>query len=188
MTFERLRGADWVAFIAALALLFVSAMDWYSTVQGENAREALERLDELPPAADDREEIREDAITRAEGEEENAWQAGALVDRLILAGLLASAALGIAAAFLRAAGRRFEPPWTPSALAAIAASATAVLVAYRIVQEPGIDAVSTVELGAPLGAVMLAAIALASARSLRAEEEGEPFREIPAPTEEEPAA
>ena len=31
MTFARLRTADWVAFVAALALLFTTAADWYST-------------------------------------------------------------------------------------------------------------------------------------------------------------
>ncbi len=186
MTFARLRGADWVAFVAAVLLLFVTAMDWYSTVQGENAREAIERIDDLPPAADDREDVREDAVTRAEEEEENAWQAGAAVDRLILAGLLATTGLGIAAAFLRAAGRRFEPPWTPSGLTAVAATLTAVLVAYRIVQEPGLDAATTVKFGAPLGAVVLGIIAFASARSLKAEESGEAFKEVTVP-EEAPA-
>ncbi len=39
MSFARLRAADWVAFIAALALLLVTAVDWYSTIQGEQARE-----------------------------------------------------------------------------------------------------------------------------------------------------
>ena len=38
MSFASLRAADWVAFIAALALLFVSAVDWYSTVAGDEAR------------------------------------------------------------------------------------------------------------------------------------------------------
>jgi hypothetical protein len=186
MTFERLRGADWVAFIAALLLLLVTAMDWYSSVPGENARDAIERIDDLPPAADDRAEVREDAVTRAEEEEQNAWQAGAAVDRLILAGLLATVGLGMAAAFLRAAGRRFEPPWTPSGLTAMAATLTAVLVAYRIVQEPGLDAATTVKLGAPLAAALLGAIAFASGRALQAEEAGEAFREVSTP-EEAPA-
>ena len=38
---------------------------------------------------------------------------------MILLGLLATVALAIAAAYLRAAGKRFEPPLTPSALAAV---------------------------------------------------------------------
>ena len=186
MTFERLRGADWVAFLAALALLFTSALDWYSSVQGENARDAVERLEDLPPAADDREEVREDAIARAEGEEQNAWQAGSLIDRLILAGILATAGLAMAAAYLRAAGRRFEPPWTPSALTAIAATLTAVLVAYRIVQEPGLDAATTVKFGAPLSVIVLAVVAFSSARGMSAEEEGTAFREVTPPEEAAP--
>jgi PHP family Zn ribbon phosphoesterase len=45
MTFERLRAADWVAFLAALGLLFVTAADWYSTQRGRQARE-FERAEE----------------------------------------------------------------------------------------------------------------------------------------------
>ena len=39
MTFERLRLSDWVVFVAALALLFTTAPDWYSTTRGEEARQ-----------------------------------------------------------------------------------------------------------------------------------------------------
>ena len=184
MTFERLRRADWVAFAAALALLLVTGVDWYTTKQGEDARTTLDRVEDLPPAADEREEAREGAQALAEREEDNAWQAGAAIDRLILLLVLATVATAIAAAFLRAAGRRFEPPWTPSGLAAIAATLTALLVAYRIVQEPGLDAASTVKIGAPLAVLVLALLAFASARGLQAEERGDPFREVRQPEPE----
>ena len=188
MTFERLRRADWVAFAAALALLLVTTVDWYSTRQGEDARQTLDRVEDLPPVAEDREEAREDAQALAEREEDNAWQADAAIDRLILLFVLATVATAIAAAFLRAAGRRFEPPWTPSALAAIGATLTALLVAYWIVQEPGLDVASTVKIGAPLATAVLALLAFASARGLQAEERGDPFREVRPPEPESDAA
>ena len=43
MTFERLRPSDWVVFVAALALLFTTAPDWYSTTRGEEARQIQEQ-------------------------------------------------------------------------------------------------------------------------------------------------
>ena len=185
MTFERLRRADWVAFAAALALLLVTSVDWYGTKKGEDARNTLDRVEDLPPVAEDREEARESAKALAEREEDNAWQASAAIDRLILIAVLVATGVGIAAAFLRAAGRRFEPPMTPSAVAAIAATLAAMLIAYRIVQEPGLDVGSTVKIGAPLAVVVLAVLAFASARGLKAEERGDPFREIGSPKPEE---
>jgi hypothetical protein len=38
MSFARLRTADWVAFVAELALLFATGAGWYSTKTGEEAR------------------------------------------------------------------------------------------------------------------------------------------------------
>ena len=187
MTFERLRRADWVAFAAALALLVVTTVDWYSTKQGEDARQAEERVEDLPPVAEDREEAREDAQALAEREEDNAWQADGLIDRFILLLLLGTAGTAVAAAFLRAGGRRFEPPLTPSAIAALGGTASAALIAYRIVQEPGLDAGSTVKLGAPLAVVVLCVLAFASSRGLQAEERGDQFRELREP-EPEPEA
>ncbi len=178
MTFERLRRADWVAFAAALALLLVTTVDWYSTKQGEDARNTLDRVEDLPPVAEDREEAREDAQALAEREEDNAWQASATIDRIILVLLLGTIGAAVAAAFLRASARRFEPPWTPSAFASIGATLTAALIAYRIVQEPGLDAASTVKLGAPFAVAVLALLAFASARGLQAEERGDQFREV----------
>jgi hypothetical protein len=190
VTFARLRTADWVAMLAAVALLFVTAADWYSTVLGEEARR-IERLsDDAAPGLGGEVERKtnEDARFVAEGEERNAWQADGAIDRVILLVLLAAAILAIGAGFLRAAGRKFDPPWTPSALAAITATVGAVLVAYRIVQEPGLDAGSTVQAGAPLAVAVLGLMAFAGSRALKNEEEGHPFRELPKPAPpEEPA-
>jgi drug/metabolite transporter (DMT)-like permease len=178
MTFARLRAADWVALVAALALLFVTAADWYSTIGGEQARQ----LERTAPTRGEGVEIAEDASAAAEAEERNAWQVDAGIDRLILVGLLATSALGVYAAFMRAAGRRYDRVLSPAALAGLAASVTALLVLYRIVQEPGFDDVTTVQAGAPLALGVLGVLAFASAMAVRAEEAGTEFREV------EPAA
>jgi hypothetical protein len=195
MTFQRLRLADWVALFAALALLFVMALDWYSTAEGREARRIQHQLTTQPKqdeASEDLSVARDQAKEIAEGNEKNAWQADGTIDRMILLLLLATAGLAVGAAFFRAGGRRFDPPWTPSALAALAATVSAVLVTYRIVQEPGFDEASTVQAGAPLAVMVLGVLALAAARALRSEDAGEPFREVPqepeAPAARGPAA
>jgi drug/metabolite transporter (DMT)-like permease len=174
MTFARLRMSDWVVFLAALALLFVTAADWYSTKGGQQARE----LEQGAPARGEGAELADDAAATAEGEERNAWQADAGIDRAILAGLLATAALAIFAAFARAAGRRCEHGLGPMAWAGLTAALTALLVLYRVIQEPGFDDANTIQFGAPLALAVLGVIALACAASLRAEEKGTQFREM----------
>lgn len=180
MSFDRLLRADWVAFAAALVLLFVMAVDWYSTASGEEARR-IEAISEPSGGAGGQieRELQEDARLIAEAEESNAWQASAAIDRLILLGLLATIALAVGSAFLRAAARRFDPPFTPSALAGLAAIVTALLVAYRAIQGPG-GAGSTVEAGLPLALVALGTIGLASRSAMRAEEDGSAWPEPPA--------
>lgn len=186
MSFDRLRIADWVAMIAALALLFAMATDWYSNKQGEAARR-IERLTQPSGAlgGEVEREVHVRARERAERAERDAWQADGAIDRVILVALIATFLSAIAAAFLRAAGRRFEPPWTPSSVTAVAATLGAALVAYRMVQEPGLDVSTTVKAGAPIALILLGVIAVASARGLAREEAGDPFREPP-PTPEQP--
>jgi hypothetical protein len=188
MSFERLRLFDWVALLAAVALLFTMAVDWYSTPQGQDARR-LESLNQPQGAlgGEISREVQSEARLAAQKAERNAWQQDGGIDRVILLALLITAGLGVAAAFFRAAGRRFEPPWTPSSLTAIAAVITALLVAYRIVQQPGLDEATTIQAGAPLAVIVLGVLAFVSGRGLRAEERGEAFREPrrreqPAPT------
>lgn len=188
MTFERLIAADVVAVLAALALLFAIGIDWYSTTAGEEARR-IERI-ERPSGALGGEVARtvEDrAEAAAEAAEKNALQADGTVDRVILAALLATVLLVLSAGFMRAAAKGFEAPLTPSALAAVAALASAVLVAYRIVDQPGLDVVAVVKPGAPLALALLGVIALAECVALRAEETGTAWRE-PAPRHGEPRA
>jgi hypothetical protein len=180
MTFARLRVFDWIALLAALALLFVSAMDWYSTTTGDEARriEGLSQPSGALGGEVDR-EVEEQARVTAEGQERNAWQANGAIDRVILAALLATFALAVVAAFARAAGRGSRSALPPSALAGLAAAVTALLVTYRILQEPGFDESTTVKVGASLALMALAVLALASAQSLRTDEADEP-REVAA--------
>ena len=174
MTFARLRLADWVVLLAALALLLVTAADWYSTKGGEQARQ----FERSAPTLGEGAELADDAAAAAEGEERNAWQLDGAIDRLILVALLVTAALGVFAAFRRAAGRRYEGAMSPAAWAGLAAAVTSLLVLYRILQEPGSDNVTTVQIGAPLALAVLGLMAFACANAVRAEEEGREFREL----------
>ena len=165
MTFERLRAANWIALLAAFALILVMALDWYSTEQGREARR-IERLSQPRGAlgGEVERQVQERAREAAEAREKNAWQADHLVDRAILLVLLAAFVLAVVSAWLRAAGGRAD---RASALAAVAAVAGALLVAYRIVQEPGDDTGTTIELGAPLALIALGVMALASRAAMR---------------------
>ena len=103
MTFERLRPSDWVVFVAALALLFTTAPDWYSTTRGEEARQIQKQA--RSNGGQEGRDVERDAGVLAESQERNAWQEDALIDRIILIALLATSALGVGAAFWRASGR-----------------------------------------------------------------------------------
>jgi hypothetical protein len=180
MSFGRLRAADWVAFLAALILLLVTAADWYSTEGGRQARE----FEQAAPARGEGAELADDAAAAAEGEERNAWQADGVIDRVILVALLGTAALTILATVAHAGRERAAGPGRAAdrqrgdglgltAWAGIAAAVTALLVLYRVIQEPGLDEVNTVQYGAPLALGVLGVIAFACAMSMGAEEEEE---------------
>jgi peptidoglycan/LPS O-acetylase OafA/YrhL len=164
VTFARLRPADWVVFVAALALLFATAPDWYSTTRGEEARQIQEQAGNSD--ASERREVESDAAALAEAQERNAWQEDGLLDRIILIALLATTALGVAAAFWRASGRGSDGLGA-FGFAGMAASITALLVLYRIIQEPGFDELTTVKIGAPLALAVLGVMAFACATSVR---------------------
>jgi hypothetical protein len=122
VTFARLRLADWVVFIAALALLFTTAFDWYSTVGGDEARRIQQQSqpEEGQPSGQIQSELQRDAAALAESKERNAWQVDEAIDRVILICLLVTSALGVLAAFWRASGReareavRAEPESAPA--------------------------------------------------------------------------
>ena len=161
-----------IALIGALALLLVMAMDWYSSAQGDEARR-IESITDNPSGAEAGEvdrRLNEEARFVAEGEEKNAWQADRLIDRILLVVLLAAIVLAVLAAVTRAAGAKPTKGLGPTGLAALFATAGAVLVAYRIVQEPGLDDATNVKAGALLALIALAMIALGSAYALRADD------------------
>ena len=177
MTFARLRPVDWVALLAALALLFTTAADWYSTTSGDEARRIQGLANPVGALGGEvARNVRDEAREAAEDQEKNAWQVGGAVDRLIQLGLIATFALAVVAAFGRAAGRGSD-----AALgAALAAALTALLVAYRMFQEPGFDPTTTVKTGGPMALVALGLLALASAQSLRSDERTKELGEQPA--------
>jgi len=164
VTFERLRPADWFVLVAALALLFTTAPDWYSTTRGEEARQIQDQA--ANSEAPERREVESDAAALAEAQERNAWQEDGLIDRIILIALLATTALGIAAAFWRASGRGSDGLGA-FGLAGLSACVTALLVLYRIIQEPGFDELTTVKIGAPLALAVLGVMAFACATAVR---------------------
>ena len=172
MSSTRLSAGHVVAALLAFALMFVMALDWYTTKQGEDFREVEENAGQFD--RDEFQQAEEQARGRAEDEERNAWQEDGALDRILLVVLLATVAAAVGAAILRAAGRRFEPPLTPSLVAAVLALAGEALVAYRMFQEPGLDEATEVKAGVPLALACLALIGFASLRALRAEEQEPP--------------
>jgi hypothetical protein len=179
VNFARLQRPDVVAVVASLALLLVMAADWYSTVHGEEARRVQDASDPQGALGGEAErKIDEDAEIAAEGYERNAWQADGAIDRVIVLVLLLAYGSALLSAFLRAAGRRVEPPYTPAAFGALMAGLGALLIAYRIWQEPGLDAFNTVEGAAPLAALLASFLSLVLATAYRGEESGRAWKRM----------
>jgi hypothetical protein len=168
--FERLARGHVVAAVAALVLLLVMAMDWYGSQAADLAHQVSNSANSTGAMAGEAgRAVKEDAARIIARDEKNAWQEQGTLDRVLLGMLLLSVFLPLFAAAHRAAGRRSTPPWTPSAFAAIMAALTGLLVAYRIVNEPGSDASTTVKIGAPLGLIALFAIGLGAAWAFQGE-------------------
>jgi hypothetical protein len=190
--FERLAPGHVVAAIAALVLLLVMAMDWYGSTAADLAHQVADgSRTSGSQAGEAARALKQDADAVIARDEKNAWQEQDTLDRVLLALLLLSVVLPLYAAGRRAAGRRSEPPWTPSAFAALTAAAAALLVAYRILNEPGNDVTTNVKIGAPLGLIALAVIGLGAASAFKGEADwaelrrtatnsGDPDREQPA--------
>jgi hypothetical protein len=144
--------------VAAFALLLVMATDWYTTKLGENARDVQSKIEpQLNNDTVPSESAKEGAF--ADSQEKNAWQAGALIDRVLLLALVASIVLALVAAYARAADRRIGPP-SPSALASVTGLVAAMLLVYRILQPPGLNEAAVVKVGAPLGLVCVGLLAI----------------------------
>jgi hypothetical protein len=167
MTFTRLGRGDLLAMVAALALLLVMAMDWYTTQLGEQARDTQGKIEpsinrQTVPSASEKE------AEFAETQEKTAWQADGLIDRLILIALLAAALLALVAAWARAAGRSLGPP-SPSALATVVGVVAVMMLVYRILQPPGLNAGAVVKAGAPLGLVCVGLLTIGTRVASRGE-------------------
>jgi len=167
VTFLRLSRWDFIAFLAALALLFTMSSIWWTTAQAQECRRG-ERL-QTPPAVlrgpqSDQfgRDVRRSARNCAAKTERNAWQADGVVDRLLLAFLLVTVGAAVVAAFVRATGRRVDPPWTPSGVASVAGLTAALLLLYRILQPPGPNAGAVVEAEAYLAFILVSVVAFAA--------------------------
>jgi len=183
VSFERLTIGDAIAWVAALALLLCTAVNWYSTVQGNEARQI--QHDVAPQGAYGGEiprEIQEQASLTAQADEKNIWRESRLADRLELAVILAAALAAAVAAMLRVADRRFQGRLTPSALAALLAAAGALLVLYRVINQPGDDQVTTLKSGPWLALIALGVLGFGASLARRAERNGTAWKdERPAP-------
>jgi hypothetical protein len=169
MTFTRLGRGDLLAMIAALVLLLVMALDWYSTKQGEQIRHDQGLVQPSINRADDP-KVSTQLGEAADMQEKNAWQADALIDRLILIGMLAAAALALVAAWARAADRQVRiGRWSPSAVASAVGLATCALLVYRISQPPGLNAAAVVKAGAPLGLLCVGLLTIGARVAARGE-------------------
>lgn len=186
MTFRRLTVGHALALIAALALLLAMAPDWYTDKAGEQDR--FFQRESIPQANDGSTSAAQLNAEAAQRHEKNAWQASAAIDRVILLALLATAGLAIAAAFLRAADRDVGPP-SPSAIATLTGLFACVLIAYRIIQPPGLNEAAVVKWGAPAGLLCAGLVAIGSRMATRAEQEGTPRPDVKTPpaTDGEPA-
>jgi hypothetical protein len=167
MTFTRLGRGDLLAMVAALALLLAMATDWYSTTLGDQARDTASKV--LPQINNDTTPSRSAQLAAfADTQEKNAWQAGGLIDRLILIALVASAVLAIVAAWARAADRTLGPR-SPSALASMFGLAACLMLVYRILQPPGANSIAVVKIGAPLGLVCVGLLTIGARVAARGE-------------------
>ena len=169
MTFSRLTPGHAIALVAALALLLAMAPDWYTDKPGEQLRDVE---GQIAPQLDRENEPSQSELhaEAAQKREKNAWQAPGAIDRVILFLLLATAVLAVAAAFVRAAGRKLGPP-SLSALASVTGLLATLLVAYRILQPPGFNEAAIVKWGAPAGLLCVGVCAFGSRLATLAERE-----------------
>lgn len=178
MSFQRLLRGDAIAAAAALVLMLVMSLDWYTTEQGEEARRIQDQAPDGGPVVKDiGRQVEEGAELVAETAERTAWQAFAVLDLLLLAAIV----LALVAAAMRAMSRRYEPPYTPSGLAALAGSLGMLLLAYRIVDPPGSNAGAVVKPGALLGLLAVGVLTLGAASALRREQAGTAWSEPATP-------
>jgi hypothetical protein len=174
VTFARLTRGDWLALVAALALLLVMSVDWYSTDAAEQARKDAAQTAPQggPVSTETAKAIDDDAKIIEARHEKNAWQADPFADRLVLFLLLATVTLAIASAFLTAADFQFRQPWTSRALLTGVGLLTVLVLAARIVQKPSAEVGAVIKAGAPLGLVCLGLVTIGARIAWNGEREG----------------
>jgi hypothetical protein len=178
VSFERLTIGDAIAWIAALALLLFTAVDWYSTVQGNEARQIQHDVAPSNGAlgGEVQRDIQEQASLTAQADEKNLWQEKRAADRLELLLILGAAISASVAAICRVAGKRFDGWLTPSALAALLSAAAALVMLYRLGNQPGDDQVTTLKSGVWLAFAALGVLCLGASLAWRAERNGTAWR------------
>jgi hypothetical protein len=178
MTWKRLSWGHVLAMVAALALLFAMAPDWWTDKTGQQDRFIQHQAlpDQFTPSNSTL------ARAAAESHEKNAWQATAAIDRVILVLLLAAAAAVLIGGFVRAYGRKVGPP-SPMAIATVLGLAASVLLTYRILQPPGLNDAAVVKWGAPLALLCVGVLTMAArvATLREAEPEEQPSAAPPGP-------
>lgn len=179
MSFERLTKGDALAWVAALAVVLVTAIDWFSTKLGDAARQIQHdvQVPNGPLGSEIPSTIQQQAKLVAQAQEKNLWQLHGGIDRLILIVVLAAALCATFAAAMRVAEHRYRGAFSPSAAAALLAGVGALLVLYRLVQQPGDNQVTTVKSGPWLAFVALGLLCLGAALAWRAERDGTAYRE-----------
>lgn len=189
MRLERLTRGHVLAAVAALGLILVMAMTWYGSHQADKARQIESQANGRGAGGGEvGRAVVQDAQAVIARDEKNPWQEKAAIDRVLLVLLLLTLATALVAATLRAGGRRFDPPWTPSAFTAITAAAAALLVAYRIIQQPGPDSMTTVKIAPAVALVLLALIGIGAASAFQREADWAAMREAAlAPAQEQSA-
>jgi hypothetical protein len=190
MSFERLTKGDALAWVAGLALLLVTAVDWYSTLLGNAARQVQHEVQSPggPLGSDIPSTVKSQAALVAQAQEKNLWQLHGAIDRLILIVLLAAAICATLAAVMRVADHRYKGSFSPSAAAALLAGLGAVLVLYRIVQQPGDNQVTALKAGPWLAFVALGLMCVGAAAAWRAERDGSAWQDEPSTAAPEGAA
>lgn len=190
MSFERLTKGDALAWVAGLGLLLVTALVWFSTHLGDAARQIQHDV-QVPPGPLGSEipsTIQQQAGLVAQAQEKNLWQLHAGIDRLILIVLLAAAFSAALAAVMRVAAHRYRGSFTPSLAAAVLSGVGALLVLYRIVQQPGDNQVTVVKSGPWLALLALGLLCAGASLAWRAERDGTAWKDDAAPATSEHAA
>ena len=186
MSFERLTKGDALAWVAALGLLLVTAVTWYSTQFGDAARQIQHDVNvpQGPIGSQVPSTVQQQAKEVADAQQKNLWQLHSGIDRLMLIVILAAALCAAFAAAMRVAAHRYKGGFTPSAAAAILAGVGALLVLYRLVNQPGDNQVVTVKSGPWLAFVALGLLCLGASLAWRAERDGSAWKDDAPPAPE----